>query len=88
MAKKTKKRNPKIILRLPDLEQSKTAVLNSPSSLSSDVPTITLFGTSSNGTAQNPPGFQQNRGKPDMVRGASGLIIDENVERALQRMRK
>jgi hypothetical protein len=54
MAKKTKKRNPKIILRLPDLEQSKTAVLNSLSSLSSDVPTITLFGTSSNGTAQNP----------------------------------
>jgi hypothetical protein len=35
MAKITKKRYPKTILRLPDLEQSKTAVLNSLSSLSS-----------------------------------------------------
>lgn len=35
MTKKAKKRNPKTILKLPDLEQSKNAVLNSLSSVSS-----------------------------------------------------
>ena len=35
MTKKAKKRNPKAILKLPDLEQSKNAVLNSLSSMSS-----------------------------------------------------
>jgi hypothetical protein len=35
MTKRTKKRSPKTILKLPDLEHSKAAVLNSLSSLSS-----------------------------------------------------
>ena len=35
MAKSTKRKSPKIILKLPDLEQSKTAVLNSLASASS-----------------------------------------------------
>ena len=35
MTKKVKKRNPKTILKLPDLEHSKSAVLNSLSSMSS-----------------------------------------------------
>ena len=35
MTKRAKKRNPKTILKLPDLEHSKNAVLNSLSSVSS-----------------------------------------------------
>ncbi len=38
MTKRTKKRSPKTILKLPDLEHSKAAVLNSLSSLSSRRP--------------------------------------------------
>lgn len=35
MPKAKRKRNPKTVLRLPDLEQSRSEVLNSPTSLSS-----------------------------------------------------
>lgn len=35
MGKNKRKRTPKTILKLPDLEQSKSAVLNSPPSVSS-----------------------------------------------------
>ena len=45
MTKSAKKRTPKTILRLPDLEQSKSAVLNSLTSLSSRPPTTHSFGT-------------------------------------------
>ncbi len=38
MTKRAKKRNPKTILKLPDLEQSRNAVLNSLSSVSSRRP--------------------------------------------------
>jgi hypothetical protein len=52
MAKRAKK--PKNVLKLPDLDYSKSAVLNSLPSLNSDDLTITPYATLSSGTAPNP----------------------------------
>ena len=48
-----RKKVPKTVLKLPDLEQSKSAVLNSLVSASPSVPTIMRFASSSNGIALN-----------------------------------
>ena len=53
MAKSTKTKIPKTILKLPDLEQSKNAVLNSLASASSRVPTTMPSETSLTGIAPN-----------------------------------
>jgi hypothetical protein len=53
MAKSKHKRTPKTVLKLPDLEQSKSAVMNSLTSASSSAPTIIRFANSSTGTAQS-----------------------------------
>jgi hypothetical protein len=53
MAKAAQKRSAKTVLKLPDLEQSKTAVLNSISSPSSRRSYDHAIRTSSTGTAQN-----------------------------------
>jgi hypothetical protein len=48
-----RKKVPKTVLKLPDLEQSKSAVLNSLSLRAPSVPTIMRFVSSSNGIALN-----------------------------------
>ena len=56
MARTTKskrKRAPKTVLKLPDLEQSKSAVLNSLTSLVLSAPTIMRFANSLTGIAQS-----------------------------------
>jgi|HubBroStandDraft_1064217.scaffolds.fasta_scaffold27554_3 hypothetical protein len=57
MTKSKRKRTPKAVLKLPDLEQSKSAVLNSltsPSSQRSYDHTIIRSENSSSGTVQSP----------------------------------
>jgi hypothetical protein len=53
-SKTMRKRAPKHVLKLPDLEQSKSAVLNSLTSPSRNELTIKQSENSSNGTVQNP----------------------------------
>ncbi len=53
MAKSKRKRVPTTVLKLPDLEQSKSVVLNSLTSTSSKRMTMP-FGSSLTGTAPNP----------------------------------
>jgi hypothetical protein len=52
-AKSKRKRTPKTVLKLPDLEQSKSAVLNSLTSPSSQRSTTTRFASSLTGTIQS-----------------------------------
>lgn len=53
MAKSKHKRTPKTVLKLPDLEQSKSAVMISLTSRVQSAPTIMRFANSSTGTAQS-----------------------------------
>jgi hypothetical protein len=53
-SKASRKRTPKHVLKLPDLEQSKSAVLNSLTSPSSQRTYDLQSENSSNGTVQNP----------------------------------
>ena len=53
-SKSRKKRPPKRVLALPDLEHAKTAVLNSLTSASGNEPTTTRFASSSPGTVRSP----------------------------------
>ena len=53
-SKSRKRKQPKRVLALPDLEHAKTAVLNSLTSVSGSEPTTTRFASSSPGTVPSP----------------------------------
>jgi hypothetical protein len=53
-SKSRKKKTPKRVLALPDLEQTKTAVLNSLTSASGQRTTTTRFASSSRGNVRSP----------------------------------
>jgi len=74
--RRKRKEAPKSALKLPDLEQSKSAVLNSLTSVRRDL-TIMPSASSSDGAVRNRGWLQQDRREPDTEsRSSSDITLD------------